>query len=249
MKLSSILVLATICALAFAECIISEQAALENLYTLTNGAGWTTKTNWMVGSPCADSWFGISCNKDNYVIGIELANNNLVGPLIADIGCFPFLKTLQLGGNQLNGPIPTEIGDLAHLKYLNLEKNELVGTLPASLCGPVDEERYIQYLYLGFNMLEGPVPACYTTHFPFIKEIHLECNELTEDLPDFSTYEYLFEVRSRCNLWTVDCPAFTDTEGILWECEGDCSDCPTIPTVECPTTIVNECGTYELILA
>ena len=36
--------------------------ALTDLYTATNGSGWTNKTNWLTGDPCLKSWFGVTCN-------------------------------------------------------------------------------------------------------------------------------------------------------------------------------------------
>ena len=39
----------------------SDKTALQELYTATGGASWTTKTKWMVGDPCSNQWFGVTC--------------------------------------------------------------------------------------------------------------------------------------------------------------------------------------------
>lgn len=245
MKSAVAFAILAVIATVFAQCVISERDALLNIYTATGGATWTTNTNWGVGAFCANNWFGIVCNKDGNVIGIELTKNNLVGPLTADIGCFPFLKTLQMAENQLAGPIPAAIGDLLNLQYLNLEHNLLNGPLPAELC----LAEHLQYIYLGFNLLESTIPVCYTTAFDFVKEIHVECNQLTGILPDFRGYDYLTEVRSRCNLFDEACPAWTLATDILVVCDGPCADCPVPPVVLCPEFIENACGVYQLVVA
>ena len=36
-------------------------AALVDLYQSTGGQHWNTSTGWLVGDPCAASWFGVTC--------------------------------------------------------------------------------------------------------------------------------------------------------------------------------------------
>ena len=51
---------ATDCA-AVAQIPVSECEALEALYNSTNGASWTTNTNWLLtNTPC--SWYGVTCS-------------------------------------------------------------------------------------------------------------------------------------------------------------------------------------------
>ncbi len=56
-----------------------QRAALEQLYTSTNGDAWTEHTNWMSDAPLA-SWSGIRvCGK--YVTHVYLSQNNIIGEL------------------------------------------------------------------------------------------------------------------------------------------------------------------------
>lgn len=240
MKFGTSLVVLGLIATVFAQCVISEQEALANLYVALGGDSWTNNDNWNVGDVC--TWYGIGCNKDGLVVSIELSDNNLIGILTSDIGCFPFLKSLQLNDNEISGPVPDAIGDLKNLKYLNLDNNLLSGALPATICA---EESFLQYVYLGHNLFEGEIPECYTINFPFIKEMHIDCNLLVGDLPDFSGYDYMFELRSRCNDFNVECPSWIETSDILVICSGTCDDCPVVPDVQCPDFVeVEDCGLY-----
>ena len=39
-----------------------ERSALVDLYNTAGGSGWSSNTNWLVGDPCDDSWFGVTCD-------------------------------------------------------------------------------------------------------------------------------------------------------------------------------------------
>jgi hypothetical protein len=39
----------------------AETAALVDLYSATNGSGWTIKTGWLAGDPCSSLWNGVGC--------------------------------------------------------------------------------------------------------------------------------------------------------------------------------------------
>lgn len=86
----------------------AECAALDALYTSTNGTMWTDDTNWMVtDDPC--SWFGVTCS----------------GGLVTE---------LDLNTNNLNGTLPTQLEDLTALTTLDISANaNLTGSLPDSM--------------------------------------------------------------------------------------------------------------------
>ena len=74
--------------LAHAQIPAIERAALIALYDSTDGANWTTDTNWLgaVGTEC--TWFGVECRMFD------------VNPLEM------YVYTLDAGGNNLSGIIP-----------------------------------------------------------------------------------------------------------------------------------------------
>ena len=71
---------------------VAERNALMALYNDTNGAGWTDSGNWTTGDPCANSWYGITCDAGNTTVTI-----------------------IRMGSNSLSGTLPAQLGDLPNL--------------------------------------------------------------------------------------------------------------------------------------
>ncbi len=153
--------------------------ALMALYNATDGANWTDNTNWGVGDPCTNNWYGVGCNGSGEVVNLYLNNNNLVGNIPPEIGCFTALRQLRLNDNVLTGGIPSEIGDLSNLIQLYLQNNtNLGGSIPPEIgnltsmgimfidhCGltgsiPIEigNLTIMTQLKLQYNNLTGPIP-------------------------------------------------------------------------------------------
>ena len=108
----------------------SECNALVAIYNSTNGPSWVDGTGWLVtNSPC--SWFGVAC-ASSHVIRLDLRENQLVGPIPADISVLAELDTLDFYRNGLTGPIPAGLGNLAKLTDLDLDENQLTCLLYTS---------------------------------------------------------------------------------------------------------------------
>jgi len=113
----------------------AEAAALKWLYDNTNGADWTTKTNWGK-TATANDWHGITVAGGKVTI-IALDDNNLVGNVGSwNVAAFTGLQTLQifsnasLVGDTSSWPLP------AALLALYLRNTGLSGggwTIPATL--------------------------------------------------------------------------------------------------------------------
>ena len=78
----------------------SDSLAIVALFDSTNGASWTTNTNWKTDEPI-DNWYGITVT-DGRITQIDLNQNNLAGT------------------------IPDEIGNLSALGFLALYKNHTI---------------------------------------------------------------------------------------------------------------------------
>ena len=127
--------------------------ALVAVYNATNGPGWTNSENWLSEAPL-DQWHGVITDCDGSVVGLDLSENRLSGPVPSELGSLSDLGYLDLSGNQLSGEIPEELGQLAGLTRLDLSDNRLTGEIPAwlgSLSG-------LAYLSLAGNQLSGPIP-------------------------------------------------------------------------------------------
>ena len=132
----------------------SEVSALAALYSTTNGPGWTNSENWLSDAPLGQ-WHGVSTDCNGSVVGLDLNQNQLAGPIPTELGSLSNLTKLSLGGNQLTGPIPAELGSLSNLTELSLWRNQLTGYIPRELANLSN----LSDMLLGDNRLSGPIPA------------------------------------------------------------------------------------------
>eukprot|EP00656_Telonema_subtile_P024865 TRINITY_DN2701_c0_g1_i1.p2 TRINITY_DN2701_c0_g1~~TRINITY_DN2701_c0_g1_i1.p2 ORF type:complete len:124 (+),score=18.32 TRINITY_DN2701_c0_g1_i1:142-513(+) len=99
----------------------SENTALRAFYTATNGASWATRTDWNTGTPCANSWFGITCTTSaggvTSVIKVELSGNLLTGSIPSELSSLTSLTLLVVNTNSLSGSIPAQLSSLTALQY------------------------------------------------------------------------------------------------------------------------------------
>ena len=113
--------------------VATDKAALVALYNATDGANWTTNTNW-TSDMALSSWHGVTTNSDGRVTALALKDNGLDGTLPASLGNLSELEQLDLRDNDLSGALPTELADLINLTSLLLnESRALTGSLPDGL--------------------------------------------------------------------------------------------------------------------
>ena len=106
--------------------------ALVELYNGTDGANWTSATNWVSNEPLGE-WHGVTTDAGGRVTRLDLARNNLRGIIPRQMGQLAKLTSLKIGWNQLVGGIPPEMGQLTDLAELNLRRNRLTGPIPPEL--------------------------------------------------------------------------------------------------------------------
>lgn len=181
----------------FASISTKERQALVDLNKSTNGENWNTK--WDLNQP-VESWYGVII-KENKVVGLDLAANNLEGSINTSILDLKFLETLNMFKNKLSGEIPAELFNLTNLISLNLSFNSFTGQLPNTignakslvsleifmnrLSGQIPESignlKNLEMLSLFNNALEGELPQG-LFQLDNLKELLLNSNYLSGDL-------------------------------------------------------------------
>lgn len=155
---------------------LAECQALEALYTSTAGAQWYDKAGWATtNTPC--SWHGVTCQA-GHVSQLDLSDNNLAGPLPAQIGNLSHLRVLNLKRNALTGAVPVELASLGQLQTLDLSENSLAGPIPIQLANLA----LLQTLNLSNNQLTGAVPA-QLAGLALLQTLNLSSNQLTGSIP------------------------------------------------------------------
>lgn len=147
-------------------------------YDNTGGENWTINTNWRGAEGTECSWYGVTCDGDNKVIGLELNQNNLVGSIPGAFGNLSELRFLSLGGNQLNGIVPSSMAQLENLTSLQLWNNNFNGNLPTFIA----ELTQLEYLGLGGNPFNGTIPASYGD-LVNIRDLQLSYTQLSGNIP------------------------------------------------------------------
>ena len=134
---------------------------------------------------------------------LNLAHNELSGPIPVELGNLTALTNLDLSGNELSGPIPSQLGGLTQLTWLWLWGNQLSGTIPAELgnltalwslnlngnelSGPIPAEfgqlGNLIYMDLSNNELNGPIPS-EVGQLGRLKSLYLGVNQLVGNIPE-----------------------------------------------------------------
>lgn len=155
----------TTCAAQSERLAPAECAALVALHEQTDGSQWTDSTGWLaLSNPC--HWHGVECARrsepdgpDFTVTALWLGYNGLEGPIPAELGDLPALRTLFLADNRLIGPLPPELGQLTQLTDLWLGGDiRLTGGIPPEW-GQLTALRYLAlYTNDTTDGLSGPIP-------------------------------------------------------------------------------------------
>jgi len=153
-------------------------SALSTLYTAMGGTSWSTKSNWLTGDCCANSWYGVSCSNSRVFL-LSLYSNAVIGTIPPEIGSLASLQNLNLDDNSISGTIPTEIGSLTNLQYLDLGSNSISGTIPTDSVSL----SILYYLGLGYNSISGTIPTIIGS-LTSLTYLELGYNSLSGAIPD-----------------------------------------------------------------
>lgn len=135
-------------------------------------------SNWSPNDETPCKWFGVSCNSNNQVVGLDLRYVDLLGHVPTNFTSLLSLNRLVLSGTNLTGSIPKEIASLNQLNYLDLSENSLTGEIPRELCSLLSLEQ----LRLNSNQLEGAIPI-QIGNLSGLTQLFLYDNQLTDAIP------------------------------------------------------------------
>lgn len=156
----------------------ADREVLLTFYEALAGDEWRRNDNWATDAPL-DEWHGVTTGAEGNVIGLDLYENNLAGPLPPAIGNLQHLEDLSLDRNyDMTGPIPPEIGNLRNLTGLGAYGSQLMGPIPPEL----GNLRNLVGLGLNHNELTGPIPS-EIGNLQDLEVLYLNSNELTGPIP------------------------------------------------------------------
>lgn len=124
------------------------------IYMSTDGKDWDNNEGWM-GRLNVCTWYGVGCDEAGRVTSLSLSDNNLNGPIPADLNVFENLHTIELHKNSLSGEIPSSVYDMYQLKTLYLDDNELSG----EISDDIGKMTMLEKLTLNDNEFSGTLPT------------------------------------------------------------------------------------------
>lgn len=89
-------------------CNAVDVAALETLYELNGGDGWTNRGGWF-GGPVLEQWHGVTADSLGRVVALDLSRNGLAGRLHPVLARLEHMRELRIDGNALSGLLPLDL--------------------------------------------------------------------------------------------------------------------------------------------
>uniref|UniRef100_A0A0E0BC42 Protein kinase domain-containing protein n=1 Tax=Oryza glumipatula TaxID=40148 RepID=A0A0E0BC42_9ORYZ len=121
-------------------------------------SGRDLHSNW-TGPPChggRSRWYGVACDGDGRVVGVQLDGSQLTGALPAGaLAGVARLETLSLRDNAIHGALP-RLDALARLRVVDLSSNRFSGPIPRGYAAALGE---LERLELQDNLINGTLPA------------------------------------------------------------------------------------------
>eukprot|EP00934_Nitzschia_sp_Nitz4_P001766 Nitzschia sp. Nitz4//scaffold80_size88189//68016//69563//NITZ4_005092-RA/size88189-processed-gene-0.63-mRNA-1//1//CDS//3329558645//1766//frame0 len=186
------------------EAAVIQRYVLCVLYESTGGEA-TWSTSFLDDTLPGCDWTGVSCDADNNVVVLDLADSNILGTLPEEIAELTTLVWISLGGNELSGTVPPSYMDMPNLRILDLSKNSLTGTIPDPGVAPLD------HLYLDYNDLEGNLP-----YWDTMISLRVQRNKLTSFDEQYISSQSLERWRMYSNSFTGSLPQDWDTPNLVY---------------------------------
>ena len=110
---------------------LQQKDILVQFYEVTNGDHWFNNSGWLSEvNHC--SWKGVTCNDEELVTEIDLAENNLTGhmePTYSELIFPTTVKYVNISGNSISGTFGgVHFFDYQHLEHVDISGNNFGGT-------------------------------------------------------------------------------------------------------------------------
>ena len=169
---------------SFAQFDVGDSLALVSLYNTTNGPNWYNHDNWLTGP--VSSWYGINTfnpGGNNYVVDIDLYNNNLNGYISELFSGLDSLYVLVLAKNNITGQIPSLLSSMTKLVGIALAMNHFTSPIPLSL----GSSPLLSSVYLDHNDFTGTFPDTLLKNMGTGYGYSIDSNQFT-DIPFVNTF-------------------------------------------------------------
>ncbi len=182
--------------------------ALKDLFTSTNGANWTNKTNWPTTWPAKataaemGTWFGVGVTNGD-VTSLNFISNNLNGGLSPSLGNLTELTYMGFRANAVTGAIPSTWSTLTKLNTFDFSYTSLTGSIPsffssftqltvfqvlaAGVTGAIPNlsaSTNLQVLFLEANFTPAPLPS-WLQNMTNLTHLLLQNCKVTGDIPNW----------------------------------------------------------------
>ena len=138
---------------------LTEKEILQHLYGNLNGKNWDTQWNTDDDDIC--SYAGVTCNSEDHVTEIDLADNNLAGSISPYVYTLPFLKKMDMSKNRITNAGWDRIDTVLTTDELiaNIEVIDVTNNLINSVEGVTKLKDSLVGLHMTYNNLKGTMPS------------------------------------------------------------------------------------------
>lgn len=171
--------------------------SLESFYYTLSGPDWTNNQGWTENDAYC-TWYGIDCDSNGLIIGIDLAGNNLVGKVPKAIYEITSLTYITLRENSITMDF-NGIEKLTSLEKLNLSMTGMTSIAGIGAALPLKELHFtsnkltsipdelfnllnLEFLYMNFNQIQGNLSSK-IGQFKSLRELYMFRNKLSGPLP------------------------------------------------------------------
>ncbi|XP_073000214.1 probably inactive leucine-rich repeat receptor-like protein kinase At5g48380 [Typha latifolia] len=111
--------------------------------------------NLHLSSMSLEGQFPLGLENCSSLTGLDLSNNNLSGPIPANISkMLQYVTSLDLSYNNFSAEIPTNLSNCTYLNILDLKHNQLTGEIPWQM----SRLTRLTSINVADNLLSGPIP-------------------------------------------------------------------------------------------